>query len=97
MLRLQMDMRKDRPYFLRDVDVSETELRELLRQPDADARAQWQGRLLREARFDDVWSYLTLEEVLRDWPRIERHLGRRRGFWEFLLRGWRKDGLLPAA
>ena len=87
---------RERPHFLWDVDVSEDELRVRLRLRDADARAQWQGRILREARFADVWKYLTLEEVLRDWPDIRRHLGRRRVFWESLLDGWRKDGLLPA-
>jgi len=87
----------DRPYFLWDVDASEADLRDRLRQPDPDARAQWQACILREARFDDVWNYLTLDEVVRDWRHIERHLGRRRDFWEYLLNGWRKDGLLPAA
>ena len=90
-------MRPDRPWFLWDVDVSEAELRERLKQADRDARAQWQGRIMREAGFDEVWQYLTLDEVLRDWPDIRRHLGRSRSFWEYLLDGWRRDGLLPAA
>lgn len=87
---------KDRPWFLWDVPVTETELRERLRDPDPLIRAQWQGRVLREARYPEVWEYLTLDEILRDWPHIQRHLGRMRGFWEFLLEGWREDGLLPA-
>jgi len=89
-------MRRDRPYFLWDVDVTEDELRERLKTRDNDARAQWQARILREARYDDVWRYLTLDEILRDWPDIRRHLGRRRAFWDYLLAGWRKDGLLSA-
>jgi hypothetical protein len=85
---------RDRPYFLWDVDVTEEELRQRLQTSDADARAQWQACILREARYDDVWRYLTLEEILRDWPDIRRHLGRRRAFWEYLLRAWRERGLL---
>ncbi|MCK6550036.1 hypothetical protein L6R52_29650 [Myxococcota bacterium] len=80
-----------------DVDISDEELRVRLRDPDPRVRAQWQGVVLREARFDDVWRYLTLDEVLRDWALVERHLGRRRAFWVFLIEGWRRDGLLPAA
>ena len=87
---------RDRPYFLWDVPITEAELRERLCDPDADTRAQWQARIMREARYEDVWSYLTLAEILRDWSDIRRHLGRRRAFWEYLLEGWRKDGLLPA-
>lgn len=90
-------MRPGRPYFLWDVDVTEDELRARLRSPDPDTRAQWQGRILREARFDDVWRYLSLDDVLRDWPQIRIHLGRSRRFWEWLFQGWRDDGLLPSA
>ena len=87
---------RNRPYFLWDVDVTEAELRERLRHPDPYIRAQWQGAVLREARYADVWRNLSLEEILRDWELIRRHLGRRRAQWEFLLNGWREDGLLPA-
>jgi hypothetical protein len=90
-------MNPDRPYFLWDVDVTEDELRERLRTADPDARAQWQACILREGRYEDVWKYLSLGEILRDWEHIQRHLGRQRSFWLFLLDGWRKDGLLPAA
>jgi hypothetical protein len=84
----------ERPYFLWDVPVTEDELRARLHEPDADTRAQWQACILREARFDDVWRYLTLAEVVRDRDHIRRHLGRRRAFWDYLLQGWRADGLL---
>ena len=87
----------DRPWFLWDVDVSAAELRARLHHPDPRIRAQWQGVVLREARADEVWDYVTLDEVLRDWEHIRRNLGRRRAFWEWLLDGWRKDGFLPAA
>jgi hypothetical protein len=86
----------DRPYFLWDVEVTDEEFRRKLRHPDPAVRAQWQGVLLREARYDEIWTYLTLEDVLRDWDQLRKHLGRRRPFWEWLLEGWRRDGYLPA-
>ena len=89
-------MAQSRPYFLWDVEVTEAELLERLQTPDPDARAQWEARVLREARFADVWQYLTLTDILRDWEHIRLHLGRQRAFWDFLLRSWREDGLLPA-
>ena len=88
---------RDRPWFIWDVPITEAELRERLKHADADTRAQWQGRIMREARYREVWEYLTIEDILANWEHIRRHLGRRRTFWEFLLQGWRKDGLLPAA
>ena len=85
-----------KPYFAWDVNVTEAELHEKLRSPDADARAQWQGWIMAEARYPDVWRYLSLDEILRDWPHIRLHLGRKRAFWEFLLDGWRRQGLIAA-
>ncbi len=86
----------DRPYFLWDVDITDGEFRERLKHPDPRIRAQWQGVLLREARLDEVWKYLSLAEILEDWPNFYKHLGRRRSFWDFLIKGWREDGLLAA-
>lgn len=50
--------------------------------------------MLREARDIDVWQFVTPEEVARLLPRIGRYLGRRKSFWEFLIEGWRRDGLI---
>jgi hypothetical protein len=43
------------------VKVTEAEQREKLRCSDPDARAQWQGWIMAEARYPDVWRYLSLE------------------------------------
>jgi hypothetical protein len=79
-----------------DVQITEDELRERLQDPDPRIRAQWAGRIMREATYRETWQYLTLEYILRDWEFIQRHLGRRCEFWRWLLRGWREDGLLPS-
>lgn len=79
-----------------DLPISDSELRERLRDPDPRVRAQWAGRILREASVPEVWDYMTIADILRDWELISMHLGRRRAFWQWLLRGWRDDGLLPA-
>ena len=83
-----------RPYFLWDEDVSIDELRAKLHGGDAYERLRLLGKMLREARDIDVWEFVTPEDVAEALPRIERRLGRRRGFWEFLIAGWRAHGLL---
>lgn len=85
-----------KPSFLWDVPAGEEELRQKLSVADPDARAQWQGWVMAEARFNDVWRYLSLAQIIRDWSHIERHLGRKRAFWQFLLDGWRALGLVPS-
>jgi hypothetical protein len=41
-----------------------------------------------------VWKFTTPREVLSQWPQLRLHLGRRRAFWDFLLRRWHEAGLL---
>ena len=72
---------QDRPWFLWDVSATDADLRARLRAEDPDARAQWQAWVMAEARFNEVWEYLSLEEILRNWPHIQRHLGRSQPFW----------------
>ncbi|HSD86413.1 MAG TPA: hypothetical protein VLB44_02825 [Kofleriaceae bacterium] len=83
-----------RPYFLWDEDVSIDELRGVLAGADSPRRDQLLGKMLREARDIDVWTYVTPREVARVLPRLARRLGRRHAFWKFLIEGWRRDGLL---
>ncbi len=52
------------------------------------------GKILREARDTDVWKFTTPQEVWQNWNNLEKHLGRRRNFWKFLMDSWNKEGLL---
>ncbi|MBI5851361.1 MAG: hypothetical protein HZB39_10110 [Planctomycetes bacterium] len=83
------------PYFIWDVPITVRELKDILAGEDDATTALWTARVMREARYPDVWRFLTLDQVVRRHSRAERHLGRRRRFWKFLLEGWRADGLLP--
>ncbi len=83
-----------RPYFLWDDDVSIDELREILAGPPSFRRDQLFGKMLREARDLDVWTFVTPAEVARSLDRLQRRIGRRFEFWRYLIDGWRSDGLL---
>jgi hypothetical protein len=85
-----------RPYFLWDEDVSIDELRAKLVGANDSERRRLLGKMLREARDIDVWRFTTPAEVARELPKLGRRLGRRRAFWEFLINGWREDGIIAA-
>jgi hypothetical protein len=50
--------------------------------------------ILREARPDQVWEWIDPRDVAEILPAVERRLGRRRAFWTWLIRSWRRLGLL---
>jgi hypothetical protein len=83
-----------RPYFLWDEDVTVAELRDVFRNGEPEVRRRLLAKMLREARDTDVWQFVTPEEVERELPHLARRLGRRERFWNWLISGWKQDGLL---
>jgi hypothetical protein len=102
-LSTDLDDPEARPYFLwdrvsaEDPGITVRQLRQHLAAVDPEERALWIARVMREARYQDVWRFVALADVLALWSRIEKHLGRTRAFWQWLLQGWRDDGLIPRA
>jgi hypothetical protein len=81
------------PYFLWDEPLSVAELRTRLANAEAPEKWRLLGKILREARDTDVWRFTAPIEVAAHWPELERHLGRRRAYWEFLLGRFRELAL----
>jgi hypothetical protein len=82
------------PYFNWDAPVTNATIRSALAGPDVDDRRYWMARILREARYDDVWAYLRPREVHAELPALLPLLGRRRDFWVFLFDRWRAQGVV---
>jgi hypothetical protein len=77
-----------RPYFLWDCEMTLSEFERRLRDENAEGRAYLIGKLMRQAKPDDVFTFVKLEEIIESWPRLERYLGRQRPFWRWLLAYW---------
>lgn len=93
-LTTQLDDPDAVPYFLWDQPMTVAEVRQRLQSASQPERLRLLGKILREARDTDVWRFTTPGEIASLWEQLVRHLGRRRGFWAFLLRSWREEGLL---
>jgi len=77
-----------RPYFLWDCEWTDAEFRHLLRSAEPEVRGPLLGKLLRQAKPDDVFLYTTEHEIRASWDRVEPHLGRSREFWRWILSIW---------
>jgi hypothetical protein len=82
------------PYFVWDEPMTVREIRDRLARLSPPERNRLLGRILREAKDTDVWRFTSPEDVAAHWGVLAPQLGRRRGFWEFLLGQWRRQGLL---
>lgn len=84
-----------RPWFLWDEDLSVRELRAILADESHPRWVELAAKVMREARDDQVWLFLPVERVAARYVDPAPRLGRRRPFWDHLLRAWRRLGLLP--
>lgn len=79
---------RGRPYFLWDCDLDVAQFQERLRDPDPDVRAYFLGKLMRQAKPDDVFQFVTLADIRETWPLLVRYLGHARPFWSWVLEAW---------
>jgi len=80
-----------RPYFLWDCEMTLAEFRAKLATGCRDERAYLTGKLMRQAKPDDVFQFTTLVEIRDLWPDLEKYLGRTRPMWTWLLDEWSKE------
>jgi hypothetical protein len=67
------------------------EFRTAIVDSDPEVRAYLVGKIMRQAKPDDVFSFVTVAEIRQLWPRLERYLGRSRRFWTWLLDCWGRE------
>lgn len=58
-------------YFFPDHDVTEEELRKVLSQGSEEDRAWAVSHLLRYAQWEDIWAYVSREEVRKIFPALD--------------------------
>ncbi len=81
-----------RLYFLWDYDLTEEQVRAILRGNDEYEKAQLMVRILESARWSDIWHYLTLAQVRHYWPQLYRRMRPEiRDVWDWALQVWDRE------
>jgi len=62
---------KDALYFFPEREVSEEKVREILENGSSEERAWVISHLLRYAQWDDIWEYVTRDEVREIFPALD--------------------------
>ena len=77
-----------RPYFLWDTDLTLIAFRALLADPDATTRAYSIAKLMRQAKPDDVFTFVSVAQIRASWDMVKPQLGAKRDFWQWVLDVW---------
>ena len=80
-----------RPYFFWDYDITEDEIHDILRGDNEVERAWVITRILEYARWEDIWRYLTLDDVRKNFEQLglKPYL---RDLWAYAIEVWSNDG-----
>lgn len=76
-----------RPYFLWDYNLTEEDVKRKLKEGDEYTRRWLIARILESAKFEDVWKYVSLKEILDIFPtlRLKKPV---KEAWEEAFRAW---------
>lgn len=76
-----------RPSFLWEYALSPGEIQEILRGPQK-KRLWLVGKILEHARWDEIWNYLTVDQIAQDLPFL-RLPHKIKAHWNYALNRWR--------
>ncbi|MCB9734845.1 MAG: hypothetical protein H6745_19845 [Deltaproteobacteria bacterium] len=85
---------RGRPYFLWDEDTTLAEFAARLATGSEEERGLDIGKLLRQAKPDDVFRFVSPHEIVSLWPYVVRNLGQARARWETVFGLWEELGLV---
>lgn len=77
-----------RPYFFWDYDISEDEIRAILRGGDLFEKAWVISRILEHARWEDIWRYLTVADIRENFENLRFRRPQDRELWAYALERW---------
>ena len=78
------------PYFIWDYDLTEADVRAILRGEDDEQKVWLVTRLLESARYDDIWQYISLSELRAFFPKLQLK-PQVRAAWELALNVWASE------
>ena len=80
---------KQRPDFIWDYDLTEEDVRAILRGDNEYEKLWVMVRIMESARWSDIWKYLTIAEINHYWSQLYRRMRREvRDVWAWAMEVW---------
>ena len=83
---------RNRLYFFWDYDLSEEDVRQILAGDNPHRKAWVISRLLNSAFWEDIWSYITLDDIREHWDLLRFRDAYLRDAWAYGLEVWSRAG-----
>ncbi len=82
---------KKRLPFLWDYDLTEEDVRRILREGTPAERGWLIGRILEYAPWEEIWRYLTPDQIAQNLENVHFRSPRDRELWTYALKRWLGD------
>jgi hypothetical protein len=91
-----LDVSRDEvvPYFMWDYRYTVGQIKSVLTEKNEEKKIWLMAKIMRDARYADVWKFISLQDFLKYRQRLMPRLGREKPFWEFLYSRWIKQGIV---
>ncbi|MBI4631375.1 MAG: hypothetical protein HY740_06600 [Chloroflexi bacterium] len=87
-------LQPQRPYFIWNADLSEDDVRAILAGHRGDLeRIQMIVHVMQNARFDDIWKYVKIDDIVENWTLVKRMLWPKesKDLWAWALGVWGRN------
>ena len=75
-------------YFLWDYNLNAQQVQDLLRAGAAEDKAWLISRILNYARWDDIWRYVTVNDIRKHFDQLHFRRPQDRELWAYALERW---------
>jgi hypothetical protein len=80
-----------RLYFFWDYDLSEEGIRHILRRGNPTEKAWVITRILEYAKWDDIWRYLTVDDIRQNLEQLRFRRPQDRELWAYAVDRWTRS------
>jgi hypothetical protein len=77
-----------RPYFFWDYEITDDEIRGIIRDGAPFDKGWVISRILEHARWDDIWRYLSVNDIRENFARLRFRRSQDRELWAYALERW---------
>jgi hypothetical protein len=82
-----------RPYFFWDYEITDDEVRAILRDGEPFDKAWVISRILEHATWDDIWRYLTVIDIRTNFESLHFRRSQDQELWAYALDRWTNHAL----
>jgi hypothetical protein len=88
----QVERAKQRPYFIWDYDLTEEDVRAILRGDNEFEKLWVMVRILERCRLEEIWGYFPPSQLRHYWSQIRHRIRKElRPTWEWAMQVWGYD------